>query len=131
MKNFKIPHVFIFLSAIILFSGVMTYLIPSGLFERVIKKTGTAEQTLVVTGTYKEVPKNFSVQGALLGEDVNGLASPTSLLGLFTAIPKGMNEAAVLIFFVLIIGAVVNIIKHAGTIDVFITMLLKKFSHSP
>jgi uncharacterized ion transporter superfamily protein YfcC len=52
-------------------------------------------------------------------------------LGLFTAIPKGMNEAAALIFFVLIIGAVVNIIKHTGTIDVFISMLLKKFIHSP
>jgi uncharacterized ion transporter superfamily protein YfcC len=131
MKNFKIPHVFIFLSAIILFSGVLTYVVPSGMFERVIRKTGNAEQTLVVTGTYKEIPKNFSVQGALLGEDMEGFASPTSLLGLFTAIPKGMNEAAALIFFVLIIGAVVNIIKHAGTIDVFIAMLLKRFNHSP
>jgi len=42
-----------------------------------------------------------------------------------------MNQAAALIFFVLIIGAVVNIIKHTGTIDVFIAMLLKRFSHSP
>ncbi len=131
MKNIKIPHVFIFLSAIILFLGVMTYIIPSGSFDRVVKKTGNVEQTLVVTGTYKEIPKNFSVQGALLGEDVDGFASPTSLLGLFTAIPKGMNEAAALIFFILIIGAVVNIIKHTGTIDVFISMLLKRFIHSP
>jgi uncharacterized ion transporter superfamily protein YfcC len=131
MKNFKIPHVFIFLSAIILFSGVMTYLIPSGLFERVTKTSGNVEQTLVVTGTYKEIPKKISVQGVLLGEEANGFASPTSVLGLFTAIPKGMNEAAALIFFVLIIGAVVNIIKHTGTIDVFISMLLKRFSHSP
>ena len=131
MKNIKIPHVFIFLSAIILFSGALTYVIPSGMFERVTKTTGNVEQTLVVTGTYQEIPKNFSVQGALLGEDVDGFASPTSVLGLFTAIPKGLNEAAALIFFVLIIGAVVNIIKHTGTIDVFISMLLKRFSHSP
>jgi uncharacterized ion transporter superfamily protein YfcC len=131
MKNFKIPHVFIFLSAIILFSGVMTYIIPSGMFERVIKKTGNIEQTLVVTGTYKEIPKKISVQGVLLGVEANGFASPTSVLGLFTAIPKGLNEAAALVFFVLMIGAVVNIIKHTGTIDVFISMLLKRFSHKP
>jgi uncharacterized ion transporter superfamily protein YfcC len=131
MKSFKIPHVFIFLSAIILFCGMLTYLLPSGSFERIVKKTGNVEQTLVVTGTYKEIPKKISVQGVLLGEEANGFASPTSVLGLFTAIPKGLNEAAALIFFVLIIGAVVNIIKHTGTIDVFISMLLKRFSHSP
>jgi uncharacterized ion transporter superfamily protein YfcC len=131
MTRFKIPHVFIFLSAIILFSGVMTYLIPSGMFERVTKTTGNVEQTLVVTGTYEEIPKKISVQGVLLGEEANGFATPTSVLGLFTAIPKGLNEAAALVFFVLIIGAVVNIIKHTGTIDVFISMLLKRFSHSP
>jgi uncharacterized ion transporter superfamily protein YfcC len=131
MKNFKIPHVFIFLSAIILFSGVMTYLIPSGMFERVTKTAGNVEQTLVVTGTYKEIPKRFSVQGVLLGEQADGFALPTSILGLFTAIPKGLNEAAPLVFFVLVIGAVINIIKHTGTIDVFISMLLTRFSHSP
>lgn len=131
MKNFKIPHVFIFLSAIILFSGAMTYLVPSGMFDRVVKKTGNTEQTFVVPGTYKEIPKHFSVQGTLLGEESNGFASPTSLIGFFTAIPKGLNEAAPLVFFVLIIGAVVNIIKHTGTIDVFISMLLKRFIHSP
>lgn len=131
MKNFKIPHVFIFLSAIILFAGVLTYVVPSGMFDRVVKKTGNTGQTFVVPGTYKEIPKHFSVQGILIGENVESFASPTSLLGLFTAIPKGMNQAAALIFFVLIIGAVVNIIKHTGTIDVFIAMLLKRFSHSP
>jgi len=131
MKNFKIPHVFIFLSAIILFSGIMTYLIPSGSFERIVKKTGNVEQTLVVTGTYKEIPKKITVQGVLLGEEANGFASPTSVLGLFTAIPKGLNEAAALVFFVLMIGAVVNIIKHTGTIDAFISILLKRFKNSP
>lgn len=131
MKNFRIPHVFIFLSAIILFAGFLTYVVPSGMFDRVVKKTGNTGQTFVVPGTYKEIPKHFSAQGILLGENVEAFASPTSLLGLFTAIPKGMNQAAALIFFVLIIGAVVNIIKHTGTIDVFIAMLLKRFSHSP
>jgi uncharacterized ion transporter superfamily protein YfcC len=131
MKNFKIPHVFIFLSAIILFSAVMTYLVPSGIFEREIRKTGYVEQTLILNGTYKEIPKNVSLQGALLGEDVDGFASPTSLLGLFTAIPKGLNQAGALIFFILMIGAVVNIIKHTGTIDAFISLLLKKFIHLP
>jgi len=78
MKNFKIPHVFIFLSAIILFAGALTYVVPSGMFDRVVKKTGNTGQTFVVPGTYKEIPKHFSVQGILIGENVESFASPTS-----------------------------------------------------
>ena len=131
MKNFKVPHVFIFISAIILFCSILTYIIPSGSYERVTKKKGTVEQTVVLPGSYKEIPKNYSVKGILLGDQKEGYSSPVSLLGVFTAIPKGLNQAAALIFFVFIIGAVVNIIKQTGTIDIFISLLLRKFSKSP
>ncbi len=131
MKKFKIPHVFIFLSYIILFCSILTYIIPSGSFERTTKITDGSEQTLVVPGTYKEIPKNFSVKGLLLGDKIDGYASPISVLGIFTAIPKGLNSAAPLIFFVFIIGAVVNLIRHTGTIDVFISYLLKKYNDKP
>ncbi|MBT8383865.1 MAG: hypothetical protein KJO59_16125, partial [Ignavibacteria bacterium] len=88
MKNFKIPHVFIFISAIILFCSILTYIIPSGSYERVIKKKGTVEQTVVLPGSYKEIPKHYSVKGILLGDQKEGYSSPVSLLGVFTAIPK-------------------------------------------
>jgi len=72
MKNLKIPHVFIFLSAIILFSSIMTYIMPSGKFERTTRVVDNVERTLVVPGSYKELPKHFSVQGVILGDEVNG-----------------------------------------------------------
>ena len=131
MNNFKIPHVFIFISGIILFCSILTYIIPSGSYERVTKRVGSIEQTLVTPGSYQEIPKNFSIKGVFLGDNKEGYSSPVSLLGLFTAIPKGLNQAAALIFFVFIIGAVVNIIRHTGTIDAFINLLLKKFKQTP
>jgi uncharacterized ion transporter superfamily protein YfcC len=131
MKNLKIPHVFIFLSAIILFSSIMTYIIPSGQFERTTRVVDNVEQTLVVPGSYKEIPKHFSFQGVILGEEVPGKSTPISLLGLFSSIPKGLNSAAALIFFVFIIGAVLALIQHTGTINVFINLLLHKFGDSP
>ena len=124
MKNLKIPHVFIFISSIILFCSILTYIVPSGSYERITEKRGTVEQTVVIPGSYKEIPKYYSVKGILLGDQKDGYSSPVSVLGIFTAIPKGLNQAAALIFFVFIIGAVVNIIKHSGTIDVFISLLL-------
>jgi uncharacterized ion transporter superfamily protein YfcC len=54
-----------------------------------------------------------------------------SLLGLFTSIPKGMNQAASLIFFIFIIGAVFTIIQHTGTVNAIMFKLLNLFSHSP
>jgi len=131
MKNLKIPHVFIFLSAIILFSSILTYIVPSGKYERTTRMVNNVEQTLVVPGSYKEIPKHFSVQGVILGDEVPGKSTPISMLGLFTSIPKGLNSAAALIFFVFIIGAVLALIQHTGTINVFINMLLHKFSDSP
>lgn len=131
MKNFKIPHVFIFISGIILFCSILTYIVPSGSYERVTKRVDNIEQTLVTPGSYKEIPKNFSIKGVFLGDNKEGHSSPVSLLGVFTAIPKGLNQAAALIFFVFIIGAVVNVIRHTGTIDAFINLLLKKFKQTP
>ncbi len=131
MKNLKIPHVFIFLSAIILFSSIMTYFVPSGQFERITREVDNVQQTLVVPGSYQQIPRHFSVQGVVLGEEVPGKSTPISLLGLFSSIPKGLNSAAPLIFFVFIIGAVLTLIQQTGTINVFINLLLYKFGGSP
>lgn len=131
IKRFTIPHVFIFLSYIILFCWFLTYVIPSGTYEREIKQVGHLEQTLIVPGSYQPLPKHFSIQGVILGEQVDGRASPVSLLGLFTAIPKGMNQAAALIFFVFIVGAVFNLIRHTGTIDVVMSAIMHRFRNHP
>lgn len=131
ISSLRIPHVFIFLSGIILFCSILTYIVPSGSFERSTKVYNNIEQTVIVPGSYKEIPKDFSLKGLILGADVNGKASPTSLLGLFSSIPKGMNQAAALIFFVFIIGAVFNVIQHTGTVNVFVFKLLKKFKSTP
>ena len=61
--KFKIPHVFIFLSIIILFCTILTYIIPSGSFDRTTRKYGKIEQSVVVPGSYQELPKHFSAKG--------------------------------------------------------------------
>lgn len=131
LSSLRIPHVFIFLSGIILFCSLLTYIVPSGSYERSSKVINDIQQTVIVPGSYQEVPKNFSLKGLILGEEIAGRASPTSVMGLFSSIPKGMNQAAALIFFVFIIGAVFNVIQHTGTINVFVCKLLKKFRKKP
>lgn len=130
-SKLSIPHVFIFLSIIILFCSILTYIVPSGSFERTTEVIKNIERTILIPGTYYEIPKHYSLKGLILGDNVAGEASPTSLLGLFSSIPKGMNQAASLIFFIFIIGAVFGLIQHTGTVNVFVYTLLKKFRQSP
>jgi len=130
-SSFRIPHVFIFLSGIILFCSILTYVIPSGNYQRTKKQIGEFERMVVIPGTYKQIPKHFSLKGFILGDSVEGKASATSLLGIFTAIPKGMSQSAALIFFIFIIGAVFNLIQDTGAIHAIIFKIMEKFSDAP
>ena len=99
-----ILHVFIFLSRIVLFCSILTYVVPSGSYERTTKVYENAEQTVIVPGSYHVIPKHFSLKGPILGADVKGEASPTSVLGLFSSIPKGLNQAWFKYVFPLLVG---------------------------
>lgn len=131
MNNFKIPHVFIFLFWIIIFCSILTYIIPSGNFERTTRSYDGMTQNVVVPNSYKEVPKNYSLKATLLGETVDGKSTPVSLLGLFSAIPKGLGQSAVLVFFVFIVGAVFNLLQQTGTINAFLFALISRFREKP
>ena len=104
MKDFKIPHVFIFLFWIIIICSLLTYVIPSGSFERITKDYGSMTQTVVVPNSYKEIPKNYSLKAALIGENIEEKSSPVSVIGILSAIPKGLGDSAILVFYVFIVG---------------------------
>jgi uncharacterized ion transporter superfamily protein YfcC len=130
-SRYKIPHVFIFLFGIILFCSVLSYFVPSGSFERTTRDYGKMTQTVVTPGSYEEVPKHFSAKAAVFGEEVEGKATPISLLGVFTAIPKGLADSSVLVFFVFIIGALFTLIHHTGSINAVLFSLIAKFKERP
>jgi uncharacterized ion transporter superfamily protein YfcC len=127
----KIPHVFVFLFLIIVACSVLSYVVPSGVYERQSRLIGETEQTVVIPGTYQPIPKHYSIKGLLLGEEVVGQASPTSLRALFTSVPKGLNQSATLIFFVFITGAVLNLIIETGAIHAFLAKTRASFARSP
>ena len=131
MKNFKIPHVFIFLFWIILFCSVLTYIIPSGIFERTTRDYGTMTQTVVIPDSYKELPKHYSFKAALIGSNEEGVSAPVSLLGFFSAIPKGLRQSATLVFYVFIIGAAISLIQQTGAINAVLFAMISRFKNRP
>lgn len=128
--KFRIPQVFIFLFYIIVFCSILSYIIPSGSFEREKKVYHKIEQTVVKPGTYNELDKHYSVKGLFLDDPKEGMASPVSVMGVLMAIPKGLSHSAALVFFVFIIGAVFSLIIETQTIHAVLSWLIKKFKKS-
>lgn len=130
LRRLKIPHVFTLLTLVIFICSLLTYFIPSGEYERETKQVGELTREVVKPGTYKEIPKHISTEGVLLGDEQENEATPVSFFGFMSAIPRGMEEAGDIIFFIFIIGGVFGILQRTGTIMAAIQKMLRMFGHS-
>jgi uncharacterized ion transporter superfamily protein YfcC len=130
LTGLKIPHVFVLLAGVILVCSVLTYVVPSGEFDRNTVNIEGRDRTLVVPGTYKHIDKAFSLRGFLLGGETEGKASPVGLHGFLTAIPRGLEKQADIIFFIFVVGGVFGILTRTGVISAGLTRLLGRFGKS-
>ena len=98
MKNFRVPHVYVMVFILLVFVALMTYVLPTGAYERYTDEV--SGRTLVAAGSYTVTE-----------------ASPVSLLGVFQAIPRGMSAAADIIFFVFVVGGAFGVLNATGVIE--------------
>lgn len=108
-KYFKMPHTYVLLVIIILLAAIMTYIVPSGEFERT--QDEQSGQTVVVPGTYQNVD----------ADPFNPLLFPASIV-------EGFNDASDVIFFIIIIGGTFQIILSTGAVDAITSKITKVFS---
>ncbi len=109
MRTFKVPNTLVLLFAMQVLALVITWVLPAGEFETTLNDAG---RELVVPGTF-----------ALLEE------SPSlSVVDLLTAVPRGMADSQGVIFFVLIVGGVLAVIRHTGAIEALLGRILQRFS---
>lgn len=129
----QLPHVCGLLTVVVLLASLSTYFIPSGRFERKVIEVAEQQREVVLPGTYSPLTKVYSLEAVVLGDvrskDQN-VAAPVSALGFLTAIPRGMQDAADIIFFIFIIGGTFGILQSTGTIPAALKFLLDKVGHS-
>ena len=111
-KGFRVPHTLVLLFGIMVVAWVATWTLPQGSFERVANEGG---RMVVVPDTY--TPAEESVQ-----------LPPTALL---TVIPRSLAAAQDIIFFVLIVGGAISVLRATGMIDAVLGSVLKHIGHSP
>ncbi|MBQ9647742.1 MAG: YfcC family protein [Oscillospiraceae bacterium] len=97
-KQIKAINPMLFLVIILLVVAVMSYIIPAGSYERVWNDE--VERELVVPNSYHSVDRN-----------------PTTPFLLLMSVTLGMQNAAYIIFFLLIIGGMFAILNATGAIN--------------
>jgi uncharacterized ion transporter superfamily protein YfcC len=111
-RRIRIPHTLILLFGMIVAAVLVTYLLPAGSFERVENEQGRLQ---VVPGSFAATPE----------------VRPPSPLVVFTAVPRGMEAAAEIIFFVFIIGGAFAVLRYTGAIDAVLGTALRRLGHRP
>lgn len=101
----RIPHTYAIILSIVIFMGVLSYVVPSGEFER----AHIEGRLMVVPDTFQTIAKTF--------------ISPFDIV---TAIPRGMQEAAQIVFYIFLVGGAFGVIRATGAIDAGINRLVQK-----
>ncbi|MDO4988816.1 MAG: TIGR00366 family protein [Synergistes sp.] len=105
-KKFKMPNTFIVIAIFIMIATAMTWVIPSGTFERAFDEA--THRTLVVAGTYKTVEH-----------------TPVSIPQMIMSVYDGMVDAAGIIFFTFFsYGFMVMLIK-VGAFDAGVGAMIR------
>lgn len=106
--SIKVPHTLVLLFAMQVLALVATWLLPAGQYET---RADEAGRELVVPGTFHWM-------------DESPTLSPAALL---MAIPRGLADAQGVIFFVLIVGGVLAIIRRTEAIEALLGRILQRF----
>lgn len=115
-KKFELPHVYTIAFGLIIFFAILTWVVPSGSFDRKVVSTAAGDREVAVAGTYHEVDK-VDKDGNDLRQGVDAvLMAPT----------KGIQAAADVVAFVLLIGGTFQIITKTNAINAGMSRVIKK-----
>ena len=93
----RFPHTLVLLVAGVLLAAGLTWIVPAGEYNR--QALPGSEKKVVVPGTYHSVP-----------------AQPTGPFQAMVEIPKGMINAADIVFFVFLVGGAFAVVDRTGAL---------------
>jgi len=111
-RKLRVPHTLVLLYGMIVLAWVLTMVLPAGQFETELNDHG---HEVVVPGTYAVIADT----------------EPLPVTALFTVIPRGLESAQGIIFFVFIIGGALAVIRATGALDAALARVLNRFGGQP
>jgi uncharacterized ion transporter superfamily protein YfcC len=105
----RLPHPLVLLVFCVALAAVLTWVLPAGEYNR--REDQETGRKVVVAGTYHAVP-----------------ASPVDAFGALVAIPKGMEDAGSIIFYVFLVGGAFAVVERTGALGRLVEGLVRRLA---
>lgn len=115
-RSFHMPHAYTLIFLLIVLVTILTWILPSGEFKRIMVDTAAGERNVAVAGTYQQVDKI----------DADGNSLKQGIAEVLMAPGKGIQSAIEVIAFVFIIGGVFQIMAKTNALNLGIRRVVKK-----
>ncbi len=99
-KKRNFPHVYVLLLGVIFVGALLTYVIPAGQYEMTTITVGETEREVIDPGTFQYIE-----------------SSPATLMQFLSAVPRGLQETAEIIFFIFIVGGAFAVVQATGAVE--------------
>jgi len=110
--KFKVPHTLTLLFFLMIGALILTWVLPSGEFQTELN----------------EMDREMVIPGSFEAHQEKEYLPATSL---FTVVPRAFADAQGIIFFVLIIGGALAVVRQTGAIDALLGKMVKVFGNQP
>ncbi|MCI5688701.1 SLC13 family permease [Anaerovoracaceae bacterium 42-11] len=107
-KKIKMPHVYVLLIGIVFICAILSYIIPAGAYDMITLENG---KEILDPNTYHRIEQ-----------------TPVSLMQFLSAIPRGMQNSASIIFLIFIVGGSFNVLTETGAVESGLGKLAKAAS---
>ena len=103
----RFPHPLVLLTGFIVLAAVLSYVLPAGRFDR--RTDPVAKREVVVAGSYHRVPP-----------------TPVGPLDMLVDLPKGLADAAGVIFLIFLAGGAFTVVDQTGALRHGVDWLLAR-----
>ena len=107
MHRLAFPHPLTLLTCCVLLAAALSHVLPAGRYDR--KDDPATGRSVVVAGTYHAVPR-----------------TPVGFFQTLVAIPKGLIDAASVIFFVFLVGGAFTVVDQTGALRQAVGALVRR-----
>lgn len=120
IKQFKVPHVYAIIFALMVIFAVLTWIVPSGSYQR--QEVNGREVT--VAGTYEQSEKTYIDEET--GDEVD---LRQGVFDFLQAPTRGIQEAIEVVAFILIVGGSFQVITKTGAITSGMGRVVRRFKN--
>ena len=107
LNGFRFPHPLVLIVGFIILAAALSYVLPAGEFTRHLD-TVTGRQ-VVIAGSYHTVP-----------------ATPVGPLDVLVDVPKGLADAAAVVFLIFLAGGAFTVVDQTGALRFGVDWLLRR-----